>query len=594
MQFDRLAEFFDRLEATSGRNQMIEILAALFTEAEAKEADKIVYLSQGRLLPPFEPLEFGVGEAVARGALAVAADVGPEDVRARAAEAGDLGTVAQQLLAPRKSAGLSVTQVYQALDSIARAEGKGAQERKRKQIVALAESLGPREAKHVIRVLLGRLRLGIGDPTVMEGLSAAKTGGKTDRKAIERAYNLCSDLGFVARTYLSKGAKGLAKVQVEVGKPVRPALCERVKSPEELIERLGTCVLEPKIDGLRCQVHKQGNEVRAFSRNLEDHSAMFPEIVEAIRTQAKRHDVILEGEAIGYDPTTSEFVPFQQTVTRKRKHDIDRLRVALPLKLLTFDLLYLDGEDQTELPFRERRKRLEKLLGKAIDFDTPGAAALGPVVQPNELRSVSTPEEVDAYFATTLERGQEGLVAKRIDSPYEAGARNYNWIKLKPAYRGELRDTVDCVVVGYWRGKGNRAKLGIGTLLTAVYDQERDLFTTVTRLGTGFSEEEWRRLKELLDAVREPDRPARVESVLEPDVWCAPWHVIEIQADEITRSPMHTTGRGNEKMGYALRFPRVLGFTRADKRPEDATTVSEIIALHRKSAHVSRRENQGG
>ena len=594
MLFDRLAEFFDRLEATSGRNQMIEILASLFKEAEAREADKLVYLSQGRLLPPFEPLEFGVGEAVVRGALAEAAGATAEDVRRRGAEAGDLGTLAALLLAKRRSAGLSVTQVYQSLDAVARAEGKGAQQKKHELIVALVAKLGPREAKHALRVMLGKLRLGIGDPTVMEGLSAAVARSKVDRKAIERAYNLCSDLGFVARTYLAKGTKGLAKIEVEVGKPVRPALCERVKSPEELIERLGRCVLEPKIDGLRCQVHKKGSEVRAFSRNLEDHSAMFPEIVEAIRKQARRHDVILEGEAIGFDPSTAEFVPFQQTVTRKRKHDIEAKRAALPLKLLTFDLLYLDGEDQTVLPFQERRKRLVKLLGKPIDFDAPGAASTGPVVQPNELRTVSTPDEVDAYFAATLERGQEGLVAKRLDSPYEAGARNYNWIKLKPAYRGELRDTVDCVVVGYWRGKGNRAKLGIGTLLTAVYDKERDVFTTVTRLGTGFSQEEWIRLKGMLDAASEADRPARVESLLEPDVWCTPTHVIEIQADEITRSPMHTAGRGAERLGYALRFPRVIGFVRADRRPEDATTVSEIIALHRKASRVSQQENRGG
>src|SRR5688572_7902883 len=361
MQFDRLARFFDRLEATSGRNQMIEILAALFKEAEPREADRLVYLSQGRLLPPFEPLEFGVGEAHVRAALAVAAGVEADDVRSRGADAGDLGSVAEQLLAKRRGAGLSVTQVYQSLDAIARTEGKGAQQKKRDLIVALAAKLGPREAKHATRILLGRLRLGIGDPTVMEGLSAAVAGSKADRKAIERAYNLCSDLGFVARTYLAKGTNGLAKIDVQVGKPVRPALCERVKSPDELIERLGRCVLEPKIDGLRCQVHKKGNEVRAFSRNLEDHSEMFPEIIEAIRKQARPHDVILEGEAIGYDPGTSEFVPFQQTVTRKRKHDIEAKRAALPLKLLTFDLLYLDGEDQTQLPFHERRKRLVKL-----------------------------------------------------------------------------------------------------------------------------------------------------------------------------------------------------------------------------------------
>ncbi len=588
MKFDRLAEFFDLVEATSGRNEMIRILAELFGETDAREVDKVVYLSQGRLLPPFEPLEFGVGEAAVRGALAETGDVQEETVRTRFADSGDYGSVAEQLLKRHATAGLAVTEVYQALDAVARAEGKGAQQKKRQLVVRLLKQLGPREAKHAVRMLLGRLRLGIGDPTVMEGLSAAVAGSKADRKPLERAYNLCSDLGLVARTYLAKGVKGLARIDVEVGKPVRPALCERVKSPDELIERMGgRCALEPKIDGLRCQIHKMGNEVHAYSRNLEDHSEMFPEIVAAIRTQAKGHDIIVEGEAAGYDPATSQFQPFQVTITRKRKYDIEKLSEELPLKLLAFDLLYLDGEDQTELPYRERRRRLIKLLGKPIDFSRPDAAVSGRVVQPNEVREVETPEQVEEYFALTIERGQEGVVAKRLDSQYEAGARNYNWIKLKRAYRGELRDTVDCAVVGYWRGKGNRAKLGIGTLLTAVYDKERDVFTTVTRLGTGFSEQEWVRLKEMLDQVRDDGKPARVESVLQPDVWVKPQYVIEVQADEITRSPMHTTGRADGGMGYALRFPRVLGFIREDRKPEDATTAAEVIALYRKQPGVA-------
>jgi DNA ligase 1 len=582
VKFARLAELFEQLEGTSSRNRMVELLAEGFRETEPAEVDKVVYLSQGRLLPPFETLEFGVGDALVRGALAAASGADEQEVRRRVAESGDHGTAAEVLLAGRESGGASVTEVYQGLDAVARAGGQGAQAQKRELVVALLGRLGPLEAKYVARILIGKLRLGIGDPTVMEGLSFSRAQSKVDRKAIERAYNLCSDLGLVARAYLAGGLEGLEAITVQVGKPVRPALCERVKDPEELIEKLGRCVVEPKIDGFRCQVHKRGDEVRAFSRNLEDMSPMFPEVVEAIRRQADGHDVILEGEAAGYDPATLEFHPFQVTVTRKRKHDIDQLREELPLKLLAFDLLYLDGEDLTPLAYAERRRRLVELLGKPIDFAAAGAAAAGPTVQPNEARELDTAEQVEAYFATTVERGQEGIVAKRLESPYQAGARNYNWIKLKRSYRGELRDTVDCVVVGYWRGRGNRAKLGIGTLLTAVYDPERDVFTTVTRLGSGFSEEEWGRLRELLDAARDDEKPARVESLLAPDVWVQPQHVVEIQADEITRSPMHTTGRAGEEMGYALRFPRAVGFLRADRRPEDATTVAEVVRLYQK------------
>jgi DNA ligase-1 len=245
-------------------------------------------------------------------------------------------------------------------------------------------------------------------------------------------------------------------------------------------------------------------------------------------------------------------------------------------------MLYLDGEDLTPLAYVERRRRLVELLGPPIDFGAPGGAAAGPTVQPNEALEVETAAQIEAYFSSTIERGQEGVVAKRLDAPYQAGARNYNWIKLKRSYRGELRDTVDCAVVGYWHGRGNRAKLGIGTLLTAVYDPQRDVFTTVTRLGSGFTEDGWRRLKALLDAARDDDKPARVESLLTPDVWVKPVYVVEVQADEITRSPMHTTGRRDNEMGYALRFPRAVGFIRADRRPEDATTVEEVVKLYQK------------
>lgn len=601
MRFARVAACFDQLEEISSRNAMLSVLADLFREAAPEEVDKIIYLAQGRLLPAFERLEFGVGEALLRDAMATATQTPLDEVRRRFTAIGDYGSLAAELLAQRPAGEVTVGEVYDALYAVATASGKGAQGHKKALIAGILAGCGPSEAKHVARILLGRLRLGIGDPTVMDGLSFARAGTKGDRQALERAYNLCSDLGLVARTYLACGVASLAEIRVQVGKPVRPALCERVGSPEALVKRLGRCAVEPKIDGFRCQVHQaESGELRAYSRNLEDMSEMFPEIVEALREQARGHSVIVEGEAVGFDPSTLEFHPFQVTVQRRRKYDIADMRGTLPLKLLAFDLLYLDGEDLTPLPYRERRRRLVDLLGRPIDFAALGAAA-GPVIQPNDARELEDALAVEAFLATAVERGQEGIVAKRLDASYQAGGRNFNWIKLKRSYRGELKDTLDCVVVGYWYGKGHRAKLGIGTLLTAVYDRERDVFTTVTRLGTGFSEEEWVRLRGMLDEIREGQRPARVESLLVPDVWCLPRYVVEIHADEITRSPMHTTGRGRGQggsesprdgggatagaegiLGYALRFPRVVGFLRTDREPEDATTVSEVIGLYGK------------
>jgi DNA ligase-1 len=590
MRFARLAEYFDLVEATTSRIRLTEILADLLRETSPDEVDKIIYLGQGRLVPPFEQLEFGVGEAMVREALVAATGATEAEIRERFRELGDYGSVARALLADKPEGDASVTDVYDALYCVAMAGGKGAQAQKRDLLVALLGRLGPGGAKHAIRIVLGRLRLGVGDPTYMEALSYWRTGGKAERAVIERAYNLCSDLGLVARVYMAHGPEGLAGIHVEVGKPVRPAMAERENTPQAIITRLGRCAAEPKIDGFRVQVHKADGRVRAFSRNLEDMSTMFPEIVEGIGEITGRHRVILEGEAAGYDPNTLEFFPFQVTVQRKRKYNIDELRRTLPLKLVAFDLLYLDGKDLTPLPYAERRRALLDLLGPPIDLTVAQAPAAGPVIQPNEAREFDDAAALEAYFAAVVERGQEGIVAKRLDAPYQAGARNFNWIKLKRSYQGQLRDTVDCVITGYWYGKGNRAKLGIGALLTAVYDPERDVFTTVTRLGSGFSEEQWRQLRQLLDQIRTAHRPARVESLLEPDVWCEPKYVVEVQADEITRSPMHTTGRRNGELGYALRFPRAVGFLREDRRPEDATTVKEIIDLYRKQGQKALPE----
>ncbi len=596
MRFARVAEHFDQLEATRKRNEMVAILAALFEAADsATEIAQIAYLSQGRVAPTFEQVEFGMGEALVAEALAQAMDQPKDEIAAQFARRGDYGLVAGELHADDAAApeGPEVSAVFETLTRIAHTAGAGSVARKTELLAGLLRQTSASEAKHLARIPLGRLRLGIGDPTVMDALSFARTESKAARKPIERAYNICSDLGLVARTYWDEGEAGLTAIKVAAGRPVRPAAAERLPGPEEIIAKVERCAVEPKIDGLRAQLHLlEGDEVRIFSRNLENTTAMFPELAEGLIAQAGGRTVILDGEAVAYDPATGQFHPFQVTGTRKRKYGIEKLRKTLPLKLFAFDILYLDGEDLTDRPYTERRERLEALLGEGReppDRETKtdwlptewSADPEGQALLPSDWRIVDVAADLDAYFYATVGLGQEGIVTKRLDSPYQAGARNYNWIKLKRSYRGELQDTIDGVIVGYWQGKGHRAQFGIGTVLTALYDPDQERFVTVTRLGTGFSEEEWVALRQRLDQQRAAERPARVDSQLTPDVWVEPHVVIEIQADEITRSPFHTAGRGGEdELGYALRFPRVIGFVREDKRPEDATTVAEIVSLY--------------
>jgi len=569
MRFAKLVEYLAKLEATTKRLEMTAILGELFKEASEEDIAPIIYLTQERLGPAFEPIDFGIGEALAAEALAKASGKDKDAIKKLYKQHGDYGIVAEKLISDEAKK-LTVVQVFNRLKEIATTSGEGTVAQKTDLLSDLLQKLSGREARYALRIPLGRLRLGIGDPTVMEGLSWSTAGDKSLRPQIERAYNVCSDLGEVARIFKAEGVDALAKIAVQVGKPVRMALAERAKSAEDIVTRLGKCAIESKFDGFRCQVHKQGDTVRIFSRNLEETTAMFTDIAEGIRKQIKSKSAILEGEALSYDPETGEFHPFQVTMQRKRKYDLEAMTVKFPLRLVAFDLLYLDGKDFTGQPYSKRHDTLASMI------------ADGERIQVAQHLVTQDAKEIEKYFMEAITGGLEGIMAKRLDSKYQAGARNFNWIKLKRSYQGHLSDTVDGVVVGYLRGRGMRARFGIGALLVAVYDAKQDKFATIAKIGTGFSDEEWPQMRELLDRSKVDHKPARVEAMMEPDVWVEPKYVIEMQADEITRSPIHTAGKVGDEPGYALRFPRVKGFIRTDKKPEDATTVKEIAKMFEK------------
>ena len=384
------------------------------------------------------------------------------------------------------------------------------------------------------------------------------------------------------RLAFTVGERGLARIAPRPGIPVRPALAQRLRSSEEIIARLGLVQVEPKYDGFRLQLHRDGNRVRAFSRRLEDVTHMFPELTDGLRRQLRARRAILEGEAVGYNPVSGEFLPFQIAMTRKRKTGIAEAAARHPLRLFAFDLLYADGRNYIPRPQRERSRRLRELL--PFRQDDPLAVT--------ELVTTDRPRELQAYFARMVRRGLEGVVAKRPDAPYHAGARQYTWVKLKRAYQRTLQDTVDLVLVGYLTGRGKRAALGIGSLLGAVYDPAHDRFRTVAKIGSGPSDRQWRELRALLDPEASPSRPRRVDSRLTPDVWVEPKYVVEVLADEISRSPLHTCGRSADGAGYALRFPRMLDGVRADKAAEDATTERRSWTCGPCSA--GRREHRAG
>lgn len=570
MKFFELSEYFQRIEQTTSRLEMADLLHSLFERAGADEMDKIVYLTLGEILPPFRGVEMGVSERLMLEALSKATGIKLKDLETAYKKTGDLGELAFESIR-WQGRSLEVSQVYKELLDIAQSRGTLDKVMK---LISLLKGLSPLEARYAVRVVIGRLRLGVGEATIIDALSLL-SGGRSAKELIERAYNLCSDLGLVAKRLKEGGLSALEHFKIQVGYPIRMALAERVSSVEEIIRRLGRCAVEAKYDGFRLQIHKEGNRVEIYSRNLERMTEMFPEILSAVQKDIRFNSVIFEGEALAVNEEPGEFYPFQVTIQRKRKYGVHEYAKEYPLVLFSFDLLYLEGEDFTVKPFIERRRKLEEVI--------PNSNTL----RLSEMIITDSAKEVENFFEDAITRGLEGIMAKRLDAPYTAGSRNFNWIKLKRSYKGALADTIDVVIVGYYYGKGARAKLGIGGVLVAVYDPQTDTFKTVSKVGSGFTEEEWVRLKHMLDEIRLDHRPARVDSILEPDVWVEPRYVITVNADEITRSPLHTAGRTLEEPGYALRFPRAVSFIREDKKAEDANTVEEIIRLYQLQKKVS-------
>ncbi len=382
--FLRAASSFAQLEKTRSRLEMVRILADLFQELEAGEIQPAVYLLQGRLGPSYDAPDFGISEKLTNRVIVQFSGKRPDEVERLYRKLGDHGLVAEQLLAggtkpqPRAAttlkgrttkSRLTIQQVYDELMALAQASGAGSVEKKIGSLVALLRRASPLEAKYLLRIPVGRMRLGVGDATILDGLASAcglreapegsaakprrrahasgggaprakKNADKHLRPLIERAYNLCSDLGLVARTLYEGGEPALKRFRVQVGRPIKMQFAERVKNFDELVRRLGTCAAEPKYDGFRCQIHKDGKRVRIFSRNQEDTTQMLPDIVRATIAQIGAARAIFEGEALAYDPETDEFQPFQVTVQRKRVYDIDKMQETLPLRLNAFDLLY--------------------------------------------------------------------------------------------------------------------------------------------------------------------------------------------------------------------------------------------------------------
>jgi DNA ligase-1 len=580
LKYSIIADAYGKIESTTKRLEMTDLLVDLLKNTPREIIGKVVYLTQGRIYPDFVSLEIGVAEKLATKALARASGRREKEIEEDVKKSGDIGETAQKFVTSKKQTSffqqqpLSVEKVYETFDKMARASGSGAIDTKTALLAGLLAAASPKEARYIMRTVTGNLRLGIADMTVLDALAIAYGGGKEARELVERAYNISSDLGRVAQVVAEKGLAGIKKFEVSIGEPIRPMLAERLSSPEEILEKLGgKCIAEYKYDGERVQAHKKGETVTLFSRRLENISDQYPDAVELVKKYVKPKNAILEAECVAIDADTGEMRPFQELMHRRRKYEVKEAMAEYPVSLFMFEALYAGERDLTLEPYPTRRKILEKAISES------GRVKIA------EHLVTSDAKELEKFFLKAIEDGCEGLVCKSIakNSVYQAGARGWFWIKYKRDYKSEMMDTVDLVVVGAFHGRGRRAGT-YGALLLAAYNSDKDTFETVTKCGTGFTDEDLARLPKMMEKHVIKHRHPRVNSWLEADIWFEPVIVIEVLGAEITLSPIHTcaTDAIRKGSGLAIRFPRFTGNYRVDKAAEDATTSGEIVEMYQK------------
>ena len=576
MKFSVLSDSLEKMEKTSKRLELTEILVELLKNTPNEIISKVIYLIQGKLKPNFEGVELGIAEKLVIRAISKSAGVTIKKIEDDYNDGGDLGITVSNILKQKTQTTFSaetitLERVYETLLKISTLQGKGSQDMKIKYISSLLNDATPEESKFILKILLGTMRLGVAENTVMDALAIAFTNSKENRELVENAYNVSSDLGKVSEVLAQDGFDGLLKFNVSLFSPIRPMLADRVKSEEEAVKRIeNEFAAEYKLDGERVQIHIQDDKVILFSRSLENITNYYPDIVEKISDTINADDGIFEAEIVAINANTGNFLPFQELMHRRRKHKLDQAITNYPITVNFFDILYHNGKELLNYSYNERRKNLEGVI-KENEF-----AKLIP------MSIVNNTTDISDVLENSINSGCEGLMSKVLNANYRAGSRGSNWLKLKREYQNELGDSLDLVVVGAFFGRGRRTGK-YGTLLLSTYDSENDSFPTICKVGTGFTDENLDQLFQILSNKVILKKNPRVESSIESDIWFEPELVLEVVASEITLSPIHKTGLNliRKDTGFALRFPKFTGKIRTEKLAEDASCPEEVSALYK-------------
>ena len=571
MKFAVLAEYLANVEKTDSRLGKTKIISELLKKAENDELETLILFLQGRIIPAFEDGDLGLASKTVAKTIGKAFGYEQEVINAWK-QKGDLGDVAasyadkkrQQTLFSKEKTLLDVHTVFK---KILVTEGERSVERKQSQLSKLLTSGGAQEAQFYVRLAIGNLRVGLGEGTLRDSIAWAfiecvkprydeetqsihPEDRKTYEDVIEQLQNVIDKTNdfFLAVQKAKKGKEHL-KTGFIHGRPAKAMLAQRSKNMTDVFSTLGKpAAFEHKYDGVRMQIH-YGETVHIFTRRLENVTEQFPEVKKYLEEKLKENvkTCILDVEAVGYKSDTKQYVPFQEISRRiKRKYDIHKVQEELPVELKVFDILSFNGEDVSQKPYYERRNILEENIDQK-----PFKVTLA------EQLITKDEDEAIQFFEDAVNKGNEGVMAKKLDAVYKPGNRVGSMLKYKA-----VLDDLDLVIVGAEWGQGKR-KGWLTSYTIACRDQ--DSYKTVGKIATGLKEkpEEGFSFKEMTKLL-EPH-------VTETDgrhVTVTPTVVISVRFEEIQKSPSYTSG-------YALRFPRFVAY-RPDKDVDSITTLSDI------------------
>lgn len=576
MIFSDVSNYFQRIEKTSSRLEMAQILYQLFKDAKDEEISSLIYFCQGKVGPKYKGKEINIGTSTLLSLVSRYLGQNLKTVKDNFYKFGDVGLVIENLKSKKQqktlfSKQLTFLDVYKTFEKMSLVDGKGAVENKIKLFESVLYYSDVFSAKYILRFPIS-LRLGFSDSTIIDALSLMEEDGslkKEVRDLILEKYNLVSDLGLIAKEFKEKGVEGINNLTIKPFIPIKPALCERSKDFEEIHERLSKennlfCV-DTKVDGFRMQIHKFKSKVVIFSRNEEEITDMFPDIV--LKVSKIPYDFIIDSEAIAYDSENKKYYNFQITMKRKRKYNILEKSKELPLHLKIFDIVYFKGKTIYDKPFKDRREILEN------NFNISEEISLTKIKYTKDI------EELKLFFKESLEKGFEGIIAKSLDSKYTAGSRGFNWIKYKKSYDKDKLDNIDVVILGMFYGQGKRTQTGLGALLVGLYDENTNKYYTIAKIGSGLKDDILKELSVKLKPYIQEIKPNNLVSNLIPDVYLLPKIVIEVNYDDITISSQHTTPLENTDKKLALRFPRFIKY-RFDRDDKNTTSIKEISRIY--------------